>query len=74
MSEKQIIDPGWGYEKDFGYSQGVKAGGLVTFAGQMPVDNLELRHKVLHLFLVFGALFLRRQFGALEGRHMFCAD
>jgi enamine deaminase RidA (YjgF/YER057c/UK114 family) len=38
MTEKQIVDPGWGYEKDFGYSQGVKAGGLVTFAGQMPVD------------------------------------
>src|SRR3954463_5869678 len=38
MSVKQIVDPGWGYEKAFGYSQGVKAGGLVTFAGQMPVD------------------------------------
>jgi enamine deaminase RidA (YjgF/YER057c/UK114 family) len=38
MADKQIIDPGWGYEKAFGYSQGVRAGGLVTFAGQMPVD------------------------------------
>ena len=38
MAGKQIVDPGWGYEKEFGYSQGVRAGGLVTFAGQMPVD------------------------------------
>ncbi len=38
MAGKQIIDPGWGYEKQFGYSQGVRAGNLVFFAGQMPVD------------------------------------
>jgi enamine deaminase RidA (YjgF/YER057c/UK114 family) len=38
MAGKQIIDPGWGYEREFGYSQGVRAGNLVIFAGQMPVD------------------------------------
>jgi reactive intermediate/imine deaminase len=38
MSAKQIVDPGWGYEKGFGYSQAVKAGNLVITAGQMPVD------------------------------------
>ena len=38
MAGKQIIDPGWGYEKQFGYSQGVRAGNLVFLAGQMPVD------------------------------------
>ena len=36
---KQIIDPGWGYEKDFGYSQAVRTGDLVIVAGQMPVDS-----------------------------------
>jgi enamine deaminase RidA (YjgF/YER057c/UK114 family) len=30
---KQIIDPGWGYEKQFGYSQAVRAGDLVFLAG-----------------------------------------
>jgi len=39
MSGKQIIDPGWGYEKQFGYSQAVRAGNLVFLAGQMPVDE-----------------------------------
>jgi reactive intermediate/imine deaminase len=38
MAGKQIIDPGWGYERDFGYSQAVRAGNLVILAGQMPVD------------------------------------
>jgi reactive intermediate/imine deaminase len=39
MAGKQIIDPGWGYEKQFGYSQAVRAGNLVILAGQMPVDE-----------------------------------
>jgi reactive intermediate/imine deaminase len=39
MAEKQIVDPGWGYEKAFGYSQAVRAGNLVILAGQMPVDT-----------------------------------
>ena len=38
MAGKQVIDPGWGYEKQFGYSQAVRAGNLVFRAGQMPVD------------------------------------
>ena len=38
MVGKQVIDPGWGYEKEFGYSQAVRAGNLVFLAGQMPVD------------------------------------
>jgi reactive intermediate/imine deaminase len=38
MASKQVIDPGWGYEKQFGYSQAVRAGNLVFLAGQMPVD------------------------------------
>ncbi len=38
MAGKQVIDPGWGYEKGFGYSQAVRAGNLVILAGQMPVD------------------------------------
>ena len=38
MAGKQVIDPDWGYEKQFGYSQGVRAGNLVFLAGQMPVD------------------------------------
>ena len=39
MAGKQVIDPGWGYEKQFGYSQAVRAGSLVFLAGQMPVDE-----------------------------------
>ena len=39
MAGKQVIDPGWGYEKQFGYSQAVRAGNLVILAGQMPVDE-----------------------------------
>ncbi len=38
MAGKQVVDPGWGYEKQFGYSQAVRAGNLVFLAGQMPVD------------------------------------
>ena len=38
MAGKQVIDPGWGYEREFGYSQAVRAGNLVILAGQMPVD------------------------------------
>ena len=39
MSGKQIIDPGWGWNQSFGYSQAVRAGGLIFLAGQMPVDS-----------------------------------
>jgi reactive intermediate/imine deaminase len=35
---KQIIDPGWGWDRQFGFSQAVRAGGLLFLAGQMPVD------------------------------------
>ena len=39
MDGKQIIDPGWGWNWAFGYSQGVRAGNLIFLAGQMPVDS-----------------------------------
>ena len=39
MSGKQIVDPGWGWNASFGYSQAVRAGGLLFVAGQMPVDS-----------------------------------
>lgn len=39
MVAKQIIDPGWGWNAGFGYSQAVRAGDLLFVAGQMPVDN-----------------------------------
>ena len=39
MAEKQIVDPGWGWNQSFGYSQAVRAGGLIFLAGQMPVDG-----------------------------------
>ena len=39
MVGKQIVDPGWGWNAGFGYSQAVKAGGLIFTAGQMPVDG-----------------------------------
>lgn len=39
MSGKQIVDPGWGWNQGFGYSQAVRAGGLLFLAGQMPVDG-----------------------------------
>ena len=36
---KQIVDPGWGWDRAFGYSQAVRAGNLLFLAGQMPVDR-----------------------------------
>ncbi len=36
---KQIVDPGWGWDKAFGYSQAVRAGNLLFLAGQMPVER-----------------------------------
>ncbi len=39
MSGRQIVDPGWGWDRSFGYSQAVRAGGLLFLAGQMPVDR-----------------------------------
>jgi reactive intermediate/imine deaminase len=39
LHRKQIVDPGWGYEREFGYSQAVRTGNLVFLAGQMPVDS-----------------------------------
>jgi reactive intermediate/imine deaminase len=37
-TQKQIVDPGWGWNQHFGFSQAVRAGGLLFLAGQMPVD------------------------------------
>ena len=34
MVTKQIIDPGWDWNTGFGYSQAVRAGGLLFPAGQ----------------------------------------
>ena len=39
MGARQIVDPGWGWNAGFGYSQAVRAGGLLFVAGQMPVDR-----------------------------------
>jgi reactive intermediate/imine deaminase len=38
MTGKQIVDPGWAYDKQFQYSQAVRAGNLLVLAGQCPVD------------------------------------
>ena len=38
MAQKQIIDPGFGWEKAFGFSQAVRAGDLLFLAGQLPTD------------------------------------
>jgi reactive intermediate/imine deaminase len=38
MARKQIVDPGWAYDKGFQYSQAVRAGDLLFLAGQCPVD------------------------------------
>ena len=38
MAQKQIIDPGFGWEKAFGFSQAVRAGDLLFLAGQLPAD------------------------------------
>lgn len=35
---KQIIDPGWSYDKALQYSQAVRAGNLLFLAGQCPGD------------------------------------
>ena len=35
---KEIVDPGWGWDRAFGYAQAIRAGGLLFLAGQMPVD------------------------------------
>ena len=38
MARKEIIDPGWAYDKEFQYAQAVRAGNLLILAGQCPVD------------------------------------
>jgi reactive intermediate/imine deaminase len=38
MARKQLIDPGWTYDKEYQYGQAVRAGDLVILAGQCPVD------------------------------------
>lgn len=38
MAQKQIIDPGFGWEKPFGFSQAVRAGDFLFLAGQLPAD------------------------------------
>ena len=38
MAQKQIIDPGFGWERAFGFSQAVRAGDLLFLAGQLPAD------------------------------------
>jgi reactive intermediate/imine deaminase len=39
MSEKQIADPGYAWNQSFGFSQAVRAGGLIFLAGQTPTDE-----------------------------------
>jgi reactive intermediate/imine deaminase len=38
MSEKQIADPGFPWNQSYGFSQAVRAGGLIFLAGQTPTD------------------------------------
>ena len=38
MAQKQAIDPGFGWEKAFGFSQAVRAGDFLFLAGQLPAD------------------------------------
>lgn len=53
MARKQTVDPGWGWNAHFGFSQAVHAGGLIFLAGQMPVDP--------HTAVVVGAGDIRTQ-------------
>lgn len=39
MNPTTIIDPGWKWDRPYGYSQGVRAGNLVFVSGQIPVDG-----------------------------------
>ncbi len=36
--QTQKVDPGWGWNEQFGYAQGIRAGGMIYVAGQMPVN------------------------------------
>ena len=38
MSEKQVADPGYAWNQSFGFSQAVRAGGLIFLSGQTPTD------------------------------------
>jgi reactive intermediate/imine deaminase len=38
MSEKQIADPGYAWNQSFGFSQAVRAGGLIFLSGQTPTN------------------------------------
>lgn len=38
MSDKQITDPGYAWNQSFGFSQAVRAGGLIFLSGQTPTD------------------------------------
>jgi enamine deaminase RidA (YjgF/YER057c/UK114 family) len=38
MSEKQIADSGFAWNQSFGFSQAVRAGGLIFLAGQTPTN------------------------------------
>ena len=37
-AQKQVVDPGWGWDQEYGYSQAVRVGDLLMLAGQMPID------------------------------------
>jgi reactive intermediate/imine deaminase len=37
-AQKQMVDPGWGWNEEWGYSQGMRVGDVLYLAGQMPVD------------------------------------
>ena len=39
MSAKEILDPGWGWDDTFGFSQAVRAGNLLFIAGQIALDS-----------------------------------
>lgn len=39
MTTRQIIDPGFAWDDDYGYSQCIRVGDMLYLAGQMPVDG-----------------------------------
>ncbi len=39
MSAKKILDPGWGWDDTFGFSQAVQAGDFLFIAGQVALDS-----------------------------------
>lgn len=39
MATRQVIDPGFAWDDEYGYAQCVRVGDMLYLAGQMPVDQ-----------------------------------